>query len=53
MARFGRLSIRSAYRPAGVNDCGNRNRLNCGRNHRPRADRSSTGASCRGYPHGV
>jgi len=32
MARFGRLSIRSAYRSAAVNDFGNRNNLNCGRN---------------------
>jgi hypothetical protein len=32
MARFGRISIRSAYRSAAVNDFGNRNNLNCGRN---------------------
>lgn len=32
MTRFGRLSIRSAYRSAAVNDFGNRNNLNCGRN---------------------
>jgi hypothetical protein len=32
MTRFGRLSIRSAYRSAAVNEFGNRNKLNCGRN---------------------
>jgi len=32
MARFGRLSIRSAFRAAAVNDFGNRHNLNCGRN---------------------
>lgn len=31
-ARFGRISIRSAFRSAAVNDFGNRNDLNCGRN---------------------
>lgn len=31
-ARFGRISIRSAYRSAAVNEFGNRNGLNCGRN---------------------
>jgi hypothetical protein len=30
--RFGRLSIRSAYRSAEVNHFGNTNKLNCGRN---------------------
>jgi hypothetical protein len=29
---FGKVSIRSAYRSAEVNDFGNRNKLNCGRN---------------------
>ncbi len=32
MARFGRLSIRSAFRSKAVNDFGNRNGLNCARN---------------------
>lgn len=32
MARFGRISIRSAFRSAAVNDFGNKNNLNCGRN---------------------
>ncbi len=32
MARLGRISIRSAFRSAAVNDFGNRNKLNCGRN---------------------
>jgi hypothetical protein len=32
MARFGRISIRSAYRSPAVNDFGNKNNLNCGRN---------------------
>jgi hypothetical protein len=30
--RFGRISIRSAYRSKAVNDFGNRNGLNCARN---------------------
>jgi hypothetical protein len=30
--RFGKISIRSAYRSCEVNDFGNRNKLNCGRN---------------------
>ena len=32
MARFGRISIRSAFRSAAVNDFGNKNKLNCARN---------------------
>lgn len=32
MTQFGRISIRSAFRSAAVNDFGNRNKLNCGRN---------------------
>ena len=32
MARLGRISIRSAFRSAAVNDFGNKNNLNCGRN---------------------
>jgi hypothetical protein len=32
MARFGRISIRSAFRSSAVNDFGNKNNLNCGRN---------------------
>jgi len=32
MAQFGRVSIRSAFRSAAVNDFGNKNGLNCGRN---------------------
>lgn len=32
MERFGRLSIRSAFRSKAVNDFGNRNGLNCARN---------------------
>jgi hypothetical protein len=32
MARFGRISIRSAYRSEAVNDFGNKRNLNCGRN---------------------
>jgi hypothetical protein len=32
MARFGRISIRSAFRSAAVNDFGNKNDLNCARN---------------------
>jgi hypothetical protein len=32
VARFGRVSIRSAYRSPEVNDFGNRNQLNCGSN---------------------
>lgn len=31
-ARFGKISIRSAYRSAAVNQFGNSNKLNCGRN---------------------
>lgn len=31
-AQFGKISIRSAFRSAEVNDFGNRNKLNCGRN---------------------
>lgn len=31
-ARFGKISIRSAYRSAEVNQFGNENQLNCGRN---------------------
>lgn len=32
MERFGRISIRSAFRSVAVNEFGNRNALNCGRN---------------------
>lgn len=33
-ARFGRISIRSAYRSPAVNDFGNRNNLNCSQNEK-------------------
>ena len=33
-ARFGRISIRSAFRSAAVNDYGNRNDLNCAQNEK-------------------
>ena len=50
-ARFGRISIRSAYRSPAVNDFGNKHNLNCGQ-QRKQLCRPHLGPARRRGPHG-